>query len=43
MERHDRVALALRPDCLRVAAGQRLRAGIADGAAQIARVLGLDR
>jgi len=43
LERHDRVALAPRPDGLSVAAGQRVRAGIADGAAQISRVLGLDR
>lgn len=43
LERHDRVALAPRPDGLGVAAGQRVRAGLANGAAQIARVLGLDR
>lgn len=43
LERHDRVALAPRPDGLNIATGERVRAGMVQGAPQMARALGIDR
>jgi hypothetical protein len=43
LERHDRVALALKPAGLEVATGQKVMAGMTDGVAHVMRAIGIDR